>query len=169
MYQLLPGKSGSLVFKIARAAIILIILALQPTISAMADGDSHKSANHMEKRQAIPLKRLIRKINRQYPSRILSVKLEKEKIAGSYLLIYEVKILTRKGSVLELYYNALNLKLVKSKGYFGGNYKTGRQYFSKKRKSGYTKPDNQGKNEGTEHDDGHDDGHGEGHGEGHDD
>ncbi len=98
------------------AAVILLLAGLMISAPAHADKDDHASATAAEKKAAVPLKKVIRKIRRTYGGRLLKVKLEKERIGRKYILIYEAKVLMSDGAVLKLYYDARNMKLLKRKG-----------------------------------------------------
>ncbi|MCW8882297.1 MAG: peptidase [Sedimenticola sp.] len=63
-----------------------------------------------------PLQSLLAQIDETYPGQVLEVKLEKEDYGKEDIVIYEVKLLTKKGSVLKLEYDAINLELLKIKG-----------------------------------------------------
>ncbi len=104
-----PGK-----YLLAASAMLAAVL-LAP-VPAWASSNAHKNVTISDKRSAIPLKRVIRKIRKNYGGRLLRIELEKEEIAGRFVLIYEAKVLVSDGSVLKLYYNAKNLKLLKRKG-----------------------------------------------------
>jgi len=100
----------------AGALMILLYAGIVVPTSALADKDEHIAATALEKKSAVPLKRVIRKIRKTYGGRLLEVKLEKERVRGKFVLIYEAKLLMSNGAVLKLYYNARNLKLLKKKG-----------------------------------------------------
>ncbi len=95
---------------------MLLLAGLMISAPARADSDDHVSATIAEKKAAVPLKKVIRKIRRTYGGRLLKVKLEKERIGRKYVLIYEAKVLMSDGAVLKLYYDAKNMKLLKRKG-----------------------------------------------------
>ncbi len=80
---------------------------------AMADEDEEITSN-ME--GVAPLRSLLAQVRETYPGQILEVELEKEKYGKRDILIYEVKLLTKKGSVIKLEYDAINLELLKLKG-----------------------------------------------------
>jgi len=60
-----------------------------------------------------PLRNLLAQVQDVYPGHVLEVELERE--AGD-LWIYEVKLLTDRGRVLKLEYDAVSLELLKLKG-----------------------------------------------------
>jgi len=66
-----------------------------------------------DRAEVAPLRSLIARVQDAYPGRILEVELERE---ASDLWIYEVKLLTDRGQVLKLEYDAVNLELLKLKG-----------------------------------------------------
>jgi len=60
------------------------------------------------------LKNLLATVNKTHQGKILEVEMEQEDIDGKKIWVYEVKLLTRKGKVYELVYNAITLKLLKT-------------------------------------------------------
>ena len=80
---------------------------------ALADEDEEIISN-ME--GVAPLRSLLAQMHETYPGQVLEVELEKEDYGKGDILIYEVKLLTKKGSVLKLEYDAINLELLKIKG-----------------------------------------------------
>ena len=60
-----------------------------------------------------PLQNLLARVQGAYPGHILKVELERE---GDEPWIYEVKLLTDRGRVLKLEYDAVSLELLKMKG-----------------------------------------------------
>ena len=63
-----------------------------------------------------PLRSLLAQLHETYPGQVLEVELEKEEYGKGDIWIYEVKLLTDKGRVLKLEYDAINLELLKLKG-----------------------------------------------------
>ncbi len=98
------------------AAFFVFAAPLFTAIPVMASSNLHEKITISDKKSAIPLKRVIRKIRKNYGGRLLRIKLEKEEIGGRLVLVYEAKVLVSDGRVLKLYYNAKNLKLLKRKG-----------------------------------------------------
>ncbi len=64
--------------------------------------------------EVAPLKDLLAVVEKNYQGRVLEVEMEQEDIDGEIIWAYEVKLLTRKGKVYELEYNAITLKLLKT-------------------------------------------------------
>lgn len=60
------------------------------------------------------LKNLLAVVDKTHQGRILEVEMEQEDVNGKEIWVYEVKLLTRKGKVYELEYNAITLELLKS-------------------------------------------------------
>jgi uncharacterized membrane protein YkoI len=65
--------------------------------------------------EAASLRDLIAAVDKTHQGRILEVEMEQEDVGGKEIWVYEVKLLTRKGKVYELEYNAITLELLKSK------------------------------------------------------
>jgi len=63
-----------------------------------------------------PLRSLLARVHESYPGRVLEVELERERYGKNELWIYEVKLLTQRGSVIELEYDAISLELLEIKG-----------------------------------------------------
>ncbi len=80
---------------------------------AVADEDEEITSN-LE--GVAPLRSLLAQVHETYPGQILEVELEREEYGKGDILIYEVKLLTKKGNVLKLEYDAINLELLKLKG-----------------------------------------------------
>jgi uncharacterized membrane protein YkoI len=60
------------------------------------------------------LRDLLAVVDKTHQGRILEVEMEQEDVNGKKIWVYEVKLLTRKGKVYELEYNAITLELLKS-------------------------------------------------------
>ncbi len=60
------------------------------------------------------LRDLLVAVDKTHQGRILEVEMEQEDVNGKKIWVYEVKLLTRKGKVYELEYNAITLELLKS-------------------------------------------------------
>lgn len=70
----------------------------------------------LEAGQVVPLEKLIERIRRDYPGRILKVGIEHESHGGVPTWVYEVKILTPDGHVLKLEFDAGSMELLELKG-----------------------------------------------------
>ncbi|MES9830256.1 MAG: PepSY domain-containing protein [Candidatus Thiodiazotropha sp.] len=99
---------------ISLASVFALIMGLLISAPwAVADEDE-EITNNME--GVAPLRSLLAQVHKTYPGHILEVELEREEYGKRDVLIYEVKLLTKKGSVLKLEYDAINLELLKIKG-----------------------------------------------------
>ncbi|MBF0283952.1 MAG: PepSY domain-containing protein [Magnetococcales bacterium] len=93
----------------------LLGLALATTL-AVADSKQEDSspARQERLRQAAPPEKVLEQALSRYPGgRVLKMELEDEEAEG---LVYEVKILTPEGRVMELKLQAHDLKLLREKG-----------------------------------------------------
>ena len=64
--------------------------------------------------EAASLRDLLAVVDKTHQGRILEVEMERENVDGKEIWVYEVKLLTRKGKVYELEYNAITLELLKN-------------------------------------------------------
>ena len=94
-------------------AIALIIGLVAGVPWAVADEDEEIPSN-ME--GVAPLRSLLAQVHEAYPGQVLEVELEREEYGKGDIWIYEIKLLTEKGRVLKLEYDAINLELLKIKG-----------------------------------------------------
>ena len=94
-------------------AIGLIIGLVTSVPWAVADEDEETPSN-ME--GVAPLRSLLAQVHEAYPGQVLEVELEREDYGKGYIWVYEIKLLTAKGRVLKLEYDAINLELLKIKG-----------------------------------------------------
>ena len=94
-------------------AIALIIGLVASVPWAVADEDEEIPSN-ME--GVAPLRSLLAQVHETYPGQVLEVELEREEYGKGDIWIYEIKLLTEKGRVLKLEYDAINLELLKIKG-----------------------------------------------------
>ena len=94
-----------------RAVFLAILLS-----TALTFGASLVLADEVTETQVpdevASLKDLLAVVDKTVQGRILEVELEREDIGGKETWIYEVKLLTRKGKVYELEYNAVTLELL---------------------------------------------------------
>jgi len=94
-----------------RAVFLAILLS-----TALTFGASLVLADEVTEMQvpdeAASLKDLLAVVDKTVQGRILEVELEREDIGRKETWIYEVKLLTRKGKVYELEYNAVTLELL---------------------------------------------------------
>ena len=94
-------------------AIALIIGLVAGVPWAVADEDEEIPSN-ME--GVAPLRSLLAQVHEAYPGQVLEVELEREEYGKGDIWVYEIKLLTEKGRVLKLEYDAINLELLKIKG-----------------------------------------------------
>ena len=71
--------------------------------------------------EVAPLRNLLALVHERHPGRILEVELEQEGYGEKDIWIYEVKMLTRRGRVYELEYDASTLELLKTEGHPRGH------------------------------------------------
>jgi len=64
------------------------------------------------------LRDLLAVVEKTHQGRVLEVEMEREDVYGKGIWVYEVKLLTRKGKVYELEYNAITLELLKTENRF---------------------------------------------------
>jgi hypothetical protein len=99
---------------ISLACVFALIAGLVTGVPrAVADKDEDFTDN-ME--GVAPLRNLLEQVHEAYPGQVLEVELEREEYGKRDVWVYEVKLLTKKGSVLKLEYDAINLDLLKIKG-----------------------------------------------------
>jgi uncharacterized membrane protein YkoI len=98
--------------KVAVAVISLVSLLL--ILQAGAEVEAAGSAVPVD---VVPLRHLLGLVHQVYPGRVLGVELEQEEEGiGAGVWIYEVKMLTRRGRVYELKYDARTLELLGAEG-----------------------------------------------------
>jgi uncharacterized membrane protein YkoI len=99
-----------------RVLVVALIL-----IAALAVGVSWSGAD--EDQESAPkvgevatLRSLLALVHKTHPGQILEVELEQEEFGEKNIWIYEVKILSHKGRVYELEYDASTLELLDTEG-----------------------------------------------------
>ena len=92
-------------------ALVAMLVTSVPWALAGKDGEI---TNNIE--AAASLRSLLAQVREAYPGQVLEVELERDEYDKKDIWVYEVKLLTQKGSVLKLKYNAINLELLKIKG-----------------------------------------------------
>lgn len=100
--------------------VLLVVLA------ALAVGASWSIADDDQKSaplpgEVAPLRELLAHVQTKYPGRILEVELEQEEYGDKDIWIYEIKILSLKGRVYELEYDAHTLELLDTEGLSHGD------------------------------------------------
>ncbi len=109
--------TGLLLIRRRIPLVCVFVLLVGLVVSApwvVADEAEEITSNMME--GVAPLRSLLAQVHETYPGQILEVELEKEEYGKEDILIYEVKLLTKNGSVLKLEYDAINLELLKLNG-----------------------------------------------------
>jgi uncharacterized membrane protein YkoI len=88
------------------------LVALAPFTPAFGDDDDDKAAEAALARGAAkPVKDLLQRVEANFAGRVLKIELDDES-DGEVTWIYEVKLLTPEGDVLELEYDAATLELI---------------------------------------------------------
>ena len=100
----------------AVALVLLAALAVGSSWS-VADDDRERAPKPGE---VAPLRELLALVQKKYPGQILEVELEQEEYGDKDIWIYEVKMLTRRGRVFELEYDAATLELLATEGLVHG-------------------------------------------------
>lgn len=97
---------------LAVALVLMAALAVAASLS-VADNDREHAPKPGE---VAPLRDLLALVQKKYPGQILEVELEQEEYGDKDIWIYEVKMLTRRGRVYELEYDAATLELLDTEG-----------------------------------------------------
>jgi len=92
-------------------ALIVGLFAGSPW--AVADEDEEIAGNMAA---VAPMQSLLARVHTAYPGQVLEVELEREEYGKEDIWVYEVKLLTNRGNVLKLEYDAFDLELLKMKG-----------------------------------------------------
>ncbi len=100
-----------------RTLLLMLLLALPPALSAPAlaghDDDGHERARAaLEAGEVVPLQEVLDAVNARFDGTLLEVELERSH--GRW--VYEIKLLTRPGSVVKLHYDARTKELLSAKG-----------------------------------------------------
>ena len=103
----IPGK------QLITCLLVLMVSGVINPPRAAADRDPGIADSMAE---VVPLRELLAQVHEAYPGRVLEVELEREEYGRGEIWVYEVKLLTVRGSVLKLEYDAVDLKLLKLKG-----------------------------------------------------
>ncbi len=114
--ELIEGALSGIALKfilIIRAVFFVILLSTTLVFGApLALADDIRDMQMPN--EVASLKDLLETVNKTHQGKILEVEMEQDDIDGEKKWVYEVKLLTRKGKVHELEYNAITLDLVKS-------------------------------------------------------
>jgi uncharacterized membrane protein YkoI len=99
--------------------LLVLLVGLVAALTSRADeGEGHDAIHEaIEAGEIVPLRQLFAKIRRDVQGRILKVELERERHAEEAIWVYEAKILTPEGHVLELEYDAKSLELLEIEGW----------------------------------------------------
>jgi hypothetical protein len=99
---------------ISLACVLALMVGLVTSVPwTVADGDE-EITNNIE--GVAPLRSLLAQVHEAYPGQVLEVELERDDYGKGDVWVYELKLLTEKGRVLKLEYDAVNLELLKIKG-----------------------------------------------------
>lgn len=113
----MPAEGPLIRRGISLARVFALFIGLVSSLPwAVADEDEEIPRNIEE---VAPLQSLLAQVHEAYPGQVLEVELEREEYGEGDVWVYEVKLLTQKGSVLKLEYDAINLQLLKLKGRLG--------------------------------------------------
>ncbi len=99
---------------ISLACLFALIVGLVASVPWTVADEDQEITNDME--GVAPLRSLLAHVHEAYPGQVLEVELEREEYGKGDVWVYEVKLLTERGRVLKLEYNAVNLELLKIKG-----------------------------------------------------
>ena len=96
------------------ACVLALIVGLVASLPWAVANEDEEIINDME--GVAPLRSLLAQVHEAYPGQVLEVELEREEYGKGDIWVYEIKLLTEKGRVLKLEYDAINLELLKIKG-----------------------------------------------------
>ncbi len=104
-------------------ALALALAAALATGPAAADDDAHETAGEAWRRleetgRVAPMKALLAKVRAHFPGTVLTARLETEhsEYGSDFPRVYEVRVLRPDGRVVEAYYGARSLELIKVEG-----------------------------------------------------
>ncbi|MDH3790743.1 MAG: hypothetical protein OES41_03270, partial [Rhodospirillales bacterium] len=106
--------AGAAVFGVTLAASLF--LAAGPGMAGAGEDDFHKV---LRAHKIVSLQQLLAHVHRDFHARILKVNLAQVKHRGQLRWVYEAKIMTPEGNVLELEYDAKSLELLELEGEHG--------------------------------------------------
>ena len=93
-------------------AVLALLAVAGAAVPAIADDESEHLPAPAD---VVPLDRLLQAVSARFPGRVLKVELEYEDDVPGW--IYELKLLTPEGYVLNLHYDARSLELHEMQGY----------------------------------------------------
>lgn len=96
-------------------AILFVVAVLSLAGAALSDDrDDHERARRaFEAGEIMSLSRILENVKRDFDGELIEVELEDEDRRG---FVYEVKLLTRDGAIVELLYDAQSGELIRSEG-----------------------------------------------------
>ena len=97
------------------ALLACALLAAAPLLPAWGDEDEEAAAAALARGDARPVRELLQRVGSEFPGSVLKIELEHED-DDRPSWIYEVKLLTPQGDVLELEYDAGTLELIALEG-----------------------------------------------------
>lgn len=100
--------------------LLLLVLSLHAGLSipGYADDDDHDRARAVRNSgQILPLQAILSAVERDFRGEVLEVELEGEDDDAAGAWIYEIKVLTAVGSVIELKYDAATGRLLGARGH----------------------------------------------------
>jgi uncharacterized membrane protein YkoI len=97
------------------ALLVCTLLAAAPLSPAWGDQDEEAAEAALARGDARPVRELLERVGSEFPGRVLKIELEHEDDDAA-AWVYEVKLLTRQGDVLELEYDAGTLELIGLEG-----------------------------------------------------
>ena len=92
-----------------------ILFILLVWTGVFADSDSNRVQSALNSNSIVGLEKVLEQAREQFPGRILKVELEEDDDASTGF-VYELKILKRDGSVIEVEYDARTLKVLEVEG-----------------------------------------------------
>ncbi len=98
----------------ARAILFAATLGITPVA---ADEDEADLERALQAGQIAPLNELLARVQEDFAGRLLQIELEQEEDEEVLRWVYEAKVLTPEGNVLNLEYDARSLELLEVKGY----------------------------------------------------
>jgi uncharacterized membrane protein YkoI len=103
------------------AFLVCALLAAAPLAQAWADDEQEEAAEAaLARGEARPIHDLLQRVGSQFAGSVLKIELEHED-DGEASWVYEVKLLTPQGDVLELAYDAATLELIGLEGRYREN------------------------------------------------
>lgn len=114
-------------FRKAWAVVVfsLILSVLAPAPLARADDRGRDDDALPRAGDVVALEKLLDRIRQDFDGRVLEIEIEQEWRQGGRIWVYEAKLLTPKGHVLKLDYDAKSLELLELKGWRGRHRRAG--------------------------------------------